>query len=683
MLAVLLASVLASTSLTALTVLAGPATPAAAARPPATLAIALLAPTVLTEGSTLRVGGRVTNTGRHGLRDVEVRLRLSATRLGSRAELAGVVKGEITSRDGEVVVSSNLPDLGRGEEADFTLAKSTDELVALAGFGVHVVGVEVLASRREGFGRVALERLVVPWVPADEEVIPTGYTWLWPLVARPSRLADGTFADDELAAEIAPGGRLARLVEAGVRLGQDGGLTWAIDPELVSAVTDMADAEGYEVRGSDGPVPGSAGSLAVRWLESLRIATNGVPVLALPYGDIDVTAVVRAGLGADLTRAMSTGRTALINALPAADITTTVGWPANGFTSRRSLAALRSADVTSVVLDGRAVPPEVDLSYTPTGRATVATPTGGIAALLAEPGLADRLASRVRDPLMAAHRLTAETAMIASELPSGPARSVLLMPPRRYDPDPAFLERVASTLEQASWLQPISLAGLAATPPPEIDRQPLRYPRQQRAAELPRSYLRAIHAMHESVAVFADVLSDPSVYIPRLERAILLVESHWWRGRNARANRLARERGDLAELRGLVRVQPGNFTFSSRRGTLALTVANGLDQEVEVSLYLRPQTTRLRLETVEPAVIGPRSKEQIQVSAVAVAPGPVVVDATLRTPSGAAYDQPVQLRIRITEYGTVAVYITLAAGGVLFLAAGLRVLRRLAGARAP
>jgi hypothetical protein len=146
---------------------------------------------------------------------------------------------------------------------------------------------------------------------------------------------------------------------------------------------------------------------------------------------------------------------------------------------------------------------------------------------------------------------------------------------------------------------------------------------------------------------------------------------------------LARERGDLAELRGLVRVQPGNFTFSSRRGTLALTVANGLDQEVEVSLYLRPQTTRLRLETVEPAVIGPLSKEQIQVSAVAVAPGPVVVDATLRTPSGAAYGQPVQLRIRITEYGTVALYITVAAGGVLFLAAGLRVLRRLAGARAP
>jgi len=59
----------------------------------------------------------------------------------------------------------------------------------------------------------------------------------------------------------------------------------------------------------------------------------------------------------------------------------------------------------------------------------------------------------------------------------------------------------------------------------------------------------------------------------------------------------------------------------------------------------------------------------------------VTIDATLRTLGGAVYSQPVQLRITITEYGTVALYITVAAGAVLFLAAGARVLRRLANAR--
>ena len=60
----------------------------------------------------------------------------------------------------------------------------------------------------------------------------------------------------------------------------------------------------------------------------------------------------------------------------------------------------------------------------------------------------------------------------------------------------------------------------------------------------------------------------------------------------------------------------------------------------------------------------------------AVANGVVIVDTSLRTPNGAAYSQPVQLRIRVTQYGTVALYITLAAAGVLFLTGILRLFRR-------
>jgi len=187
--------------------------------------------------------------------------------------------------------------------------------------------------------------------------------------------------------------------------------------------------------------------------------------------------------------------------------------------------------------------------------------------------------------------------------------------------------------------------------------------------------------MRASVVVFAAILTDPRAFLPNLNRSTLLLESTWWRGREGRANRLARERGYLADRRGEVRVQPGNFTFSSRRGTIALTVANGLPQAVQVNVRLEPQTTRLRLQPIESTLIGPRSKQQIEVQATAVAPGPVTIDATLRTLGGAVYSQPVQLRITITEYGTVALYITVAAGAVLFLAAGARVLRRLANAR--
>ena len=663
-------------------VLAAPA-PAAAARVPATVTVDSLEPTSLTEGSELRVAGRLANTGRQELRDVEVRLRLSSTRLGSRTELASVMAGDTTSRDGDVVADASLPDLGVGQQTTFTLARDVADLDALTGFGVHVLGIEVLATREGGFGRVALVRTLMPWLPAGEEVVPTRLSWVWPLVGRPTRLADGTFADDSLATDLGADGRLTRLLDAGVRLAQTQALTWAIDPDLVSTIADMAD--GYDVTGPDGaPVPGGASALAARWLESLRTATAGEAVLGLPYGDVDLTALVRADLGDDFAEGLGAARTTLTEALPGADVMVDAAWPVDGYAGRPALAALHRAEVRTVILDGRAVPPEIDLRYTPTGRAHVPTSAGRLAGVLADPALADLLRGQHRkgtDPGLAAQRVLAETAMIASELPSGPARAVLLMPPRRFDPDPAFLDRLVGGAAAARWLEPVSLRQFADTPPPEVDRAPLDYPRAQRAGELSPAYLKALESMHEGVAVFAAILTDTSAYVPGLDRSMLRLESSWWRGRDARANRLARESAYLAELRGAVRVQPGNFTFSSRRGTLALTVANGLDQEVRVSLRLEPQTPRLRLEPVKLAPIGPESKVQVEVAATAVAPGPVLVDASLRTVGGTPYGQPVKLRITITEYGTVALYITIGAGAVLIMAAAVRVLRRVLAAR--
>jgi Family of unknown function (DUF6049) len=217
-----------------------------------------------------------------------------------------------------------------------------------------------------------------------------------------------------------------------------------------------------------------------------------------------------------------------------------------------------------------------------------------------------------------------------------------------------------------------------------VDRQPLRYPPAERRVELPGNYLRALQSMRSSTSLLAAVLADPEAtdLVQDFRRSALLLESTWWRGRDAaRANRLDREKLTLKETREAVRVQPGNFTFSSRSGTIPVTIANELTQPVEVQLRLVPQTPRLRIDPVEPLTIGPQSKLQVPVPASAVAGGPVIVDARLHTVGGAPYGQPVPLRITITQYGTVALYITGVAAAVLFLAAGVRVLRRILAAR--
>lgn len=646
---------------------------------PVGLTVEALTPGVATAGTELRVSGRVDNSAREDLRDVEVRLRLSDTRLNSRAELASVVAGSTTSRDGNVIVSADLPDLAAGESAEFSLSRPVGELASLTEFGVYVLGIEVLATRSSGFGRVAIERTLLPWVPPQQTMKPTGYTWMWPLVAQPVRLADDTFANDSLAEEMAVGGRLDRLVEAGARLGEGAALTWAVDPALLSATADMADDDGYVIRERDGTeIPGTGGLLAARWLEKVRAATLAAPVVALPFGDVDLTAVHRAGLDGDLTASLELGRSVVDELLPGgSDVRDTV-WPVDGFVNAATLAALRRTGVQTVVLDGRAVPPEIDLSYTPSGRARVGSRVGALTGILGEPGLADLLRGRGEDSLLSSQRFLAETAMITSELPStGTERTIVVMPPRRWDPDLAYLNRLVDVAARAPWMAPVSLPALAGQEPPEVDRRPLRYPKQQRDRELPGTYLSALSNMHTSINVFATILTDRDALVPQLERSLVLLESSWWRGRSQdRANRLVRERSYLADLRDAVRIQPGNFTFSSRSGTIPLTVANELTQEVVVDIRLEPQTPRLRVEDIPPLTIGPQTKLQIEVPAEAVAGGPVVVDVSLRTPSGAAYGQPEQLQITITQYGTVALWITVGAAAVLFLAAGVRVLRR-------
>jgi hypothetical protein len=527
----------------------------------------------------------------------------------------------------------------------------------------------------------------MPWVPSTRDFVPTGFSWLWPLVADPVRLSTGVFANDSMATALETGGRLDRLLHAGSQLEQGAGVTWVLDPDLVETVAVMADGNGYRVAAPDGgTVPGTGDVLAKRWLTELRAATAGRDVLALPYADPDLTALVRNGNESEIPRARVTGADVLADLLPAADMVPGLAWPAGGYLDRDTLAALGRDDVTSVVLDGRALPPTIDLSYTPSARAELSAGGNPVAALVADPGLVDLL-GRARpgtgNPVLAAQRVVAETAMITSELPgTGTARTVVLMPPRRWDPTPEFLDQLL-TMATAPWAAPVSLRALADSVPPDVERARLRYPRSQRARELPEPYLRALDKQRASIANFAGILTDPSQFVPRLENALLRLESTWWRGReSSRSIRFEREQDHLVNLRGRVRVQPGSFTFGSRSGRIPLTLVNDLPQEVVVVLRLEPQTPRLRLDApVAPQVIGPNRKVQVEVPATAVAGGPVVVEATLHTTSGEPYGQPVLLHVNVTQIGAVALVITVGAAVVLFVAAGLRVARRVRAAR--
>ena len=97
------------------------------------------------------------------------------------------------------------------------------------------------------------------------------------IVDIPHRNFDGTFRDNELATTLTPDGRLGKVV-----FQSNSSTTWVIDAHLIDEILDMAD--GYTFEGKEDPV---GKSIAEIWLQQLRIATVGNPIVALPYGNPD------------------------------------------------------------------------------------------------------------------------------------------------------------------------------------------------------------------------------------------------------------------------------------------------------------------------------------------------------------------------------------------------------------
>lgn len=644
----------------------------------AQLIVASLDPMVVMPRARIRATGSVRNNGDFRLTGGEIRMRLSRGRLNSRAELAAAAAGRTSSADGEIVARQRLPNRLRiGEEMPFDLDADLTAGSAERDFGVYVLTIEVVAAARDGFGRVGVVRTFLPWVPVERDFKPGGFAWLWPILGAPTRLADGAFTDDSLMQEMTTSGRLDRLVAAGESLSAQLPLTWVVDPATLDDARAMSD--GYTVAGPDGPTDGAGADEVGEWLGRLAQAAAGQRVISLPYADPDVMALHRNGLLDDLQAARTRGADVTAGAL-AVEPVTYVAWPAEGFVDRAAASALRGSGFTSLILDARALPPELPLTYTPTGRADIRTPDGTSSAMLYDPVLSRSLGGREDgQPLLEVQRFLAETAMITAELPSqGTDRKVLVAPYRSWSPTGELLDRLVDVVLRAPWIAGVSTEELLAADPPEIDRKALRYPRKARSRELSRPYLAGVAAMNASIDVFSEVLArQPNPLIVRLHESVYRLESTWWRGRPAaRANRLDNERRELKALRRQVRVLPGNYTFGSGSGSIPLTISNGLDQEVVVDVHLEPKSLLVEIGDVPQKRIAPRSKIQVNVPTQARAKGLVHVETSLRTPDGSVYDNPVLLRVRVTEYGTVALYITLGAAGVLMLASVARLSRR-------
>jgi hypothetical protein len=667
---------------------------ATAARGVAPVLLSSISPASPGPADTLVLTGTVRNEGPAPITGLAVRLRISPTAVRSRAEIEEILAGT-AGRTGLAVASTrtDVADvLAPGSSVRFRVSVPVAALDLPTGRNeVVVLGVESLgdvADDGQGMIQTGLTRTFLPWFPRPDRVVPTPLVWLFPLTSAPARDADGAFLDDHLATEVAPQGRLSRLLDAAEQA--PAALSWVVDPALLQSLQAMG--AGYRVRHPDGSsVEGGGGPAALAWLARLSVLSSSAEVTASAYGDPDVVALHRAGLDVDIALASTTARD-LPDQLLAAPVGTGLAWPPDAESDDGTLDVLRASGAREVVLSAQNFPPSPPVTYTPTGSLDLSTGGSPLRAVLADPALsrlvaAPTTAEVTADPVVATpverrQQALAQIAMTTLELPTTP-RTLVIAPSAQWSSYAFEARDLVASVSTSSYARPERLGVLAALPPSAVPRARVDYPAAARAAELPQRFLALVGGQRHELAalrsVAPDVATSRSISSDALEQALTRSESAAWRTEPATGRRLlASATASITEQVSRVQVlSRAPVTLPGDSGTIPVTVANDLDRPARVGVRLSgTPAARFVAADIPPVTLAPGQKETLEVVARVIGTGPVRIDISLLTPEGQPFGAPVTTEVRSAAYARAAQGVVVGLFAVLVLLLGVNFVRR-------
>ncbi len=670
-----------------------------------TVAITSISPQIARPGKRVTVSGTVTNPTGAVVSGLAVKLWSSSARFTSRSELASYAAGQLQV-DSPVTgaVDQLAGPLRPGATRPWTITVRAGTLGFATGFGVYP-----LAAQLDSAGSPVSDAYTfLPFWPGSARAAGLArreqVAWIWPLISQPEQAACHALRNDGLASSLASSGRLGGLLADGT--GPDGvaaGLTWAIDPSLLANAALMTHR--YQVGGT--PLctrtqtrPASPAARA--WLAKVHALARQQDFFTTPYADVDVSALAHAGLGNDLAHALNKGREVAAGASQLGGVQRPAGrpriaWPADGIADYGVLGSLAANGIGAVVLNSSMMPPKQPTAVTP--GAITTTPDGvnaGLRVALADSTLARLLASAPT----AAHgasaaaaaaatfrteqRFLAETAMIAAEDPGLP-RSVVITPPRQWNPAPGLASALLQETDSAPWLRPASLSSLLARHPRgQVARRPPP-PQEHGPGELHRSLLRKVRVLEAAIRLQASVLGQPADRY--LSGAVAAIESSAWRGDPAEARRLLSEVSAFVAARfHLVHIIGSGgkvksslqVTLTGKSGSVPVSIVNKMGQPVTVRLLVQAPASRLTiLYKPTPITIPKFEQKTLAVKVRSSVAGSTNVKLSLLTPDGRPLPGPAaQVTVDATHFGTEALVIIAVACGLFVVASAVRAVRR-------
>jgi hypothetical protein len=654
-----------------------------------------------TPTSTVTVSGTLTNDTGKPMQGIQVQLLSGPQFFGTRQDMDSYAAG---GNVGYIYLESelNAPYVVPGTlHSGATVRWSASFSAAAAGYSSSSVEVYPLAAQAQYADGtpITADRTFLPFWPGNGSADPLNTAWIWPLIDQPQRdPCEQTLAANSLAASLSTGGRLGTLLTAGLQWARRDHLTWAVDPALLSDAEVMT--HNYAV-GGDATCTGSphkpASKAAASWLARLRTGTADDPMFLTPYADADVSALSHSGLDRDLRDAYQLGESVAGQILsrpfgkngtgPGDGGSPAAAWPANGVADAGVLSSLASdAGIGAAVLNSAEVT-STDAPYDNALGRTATRSGGSMPVLLADSELTSILGSAPAGSpagaqFSAEQDFLAETAMISAEAPFYKStRTLLLAPPRRWDPSAAQAGKLLSLTASAPWLRQVPLSTLASAAGRLPAHKSLTSHRVT-SGELSGDYLNQVRSVEESLALYKDLLFQPPAGLLRtLDEAGAATESTAWRGAGTSAGRTALTKLDDYLFNGEKQVQiitGKKLLLAGQSGPAPVSVQNTGQLWVQVKVMAIPESSQLTVGNIgEPITIAPRKTATVRMTVHSTGIGTTTLQLQLETKHGSPMTWTAQsLSVQATRYGRALLVLIVAALGVLVLASVARWIRR-------
>ncbi|MEU5258553.1 DUF6049 family protein [Amycolatopsis sp. NPDC021455] len=671
-----------------------------------------LSPRVITASTTtLTVAGTVTNTGDRKVTRPLVRLQVGERATGERGigdVLSGAVLKDSPLTDFTPVADALEP--GQSAPLNITVNLTGTRAAALSRPGVYPLLVNVNGTPEFGgparLGAVSMLMPVLAGAGRTSGGHPgaPSMTLLWPLTSNVPHVYAAPYgspvvmADERLAAEIGPGGRLNALVTAAATAlpGNSGlakSMCFALDPDLLTTVAAMS--RGYLVHTDAGNVDGKGVDAAKTWLSALRSLVGGRCVVALPFADADLDALtrIRPGDAGLVTRAASGA--AAIQQLTGVAPQTGVLWPA-GTPSASVLSALAEAGVHTVLTDaGKLAAAGTGGGVTVQGSTVRVQPTDSLiaAAMTGVPTVPDSVTvPATTEPAVASQNGLGALAFRAGlGQAAGQQRPdhLLVAPPRRWDASAeeftTYLRQVAGFLD-AGLVTATGLPSLLADDPAQAGAAG---DSGQDTAGIDAGVVSTLSDLDDQAAGLAAAMQidptkrvKPDDVVEPVRLAELRGASTAWRGLPAAAA-ITNAQAELAAISGRVSVTQPKQTIALASGNspLPVYVSNDLPVGINARFALN-NNTGLRPEEAKDWFFPASGGKNYFLPVEALRAGRFSVDVSLRTPAGTPLGSSARFELTSTEYGAITIIATVAAGVALLLLASRRIYRRVKDARA-